>query len=99
MVHATVARSVDQLADVAKVLEVHMARRGNGVHTVPNPAGNGWVNEVAGNITSHHHTQRTAIETGRREAVNRETEHFIHNREGQIRERNSYGNDPYPAKG
>jgi hypothetical protein len=24
---------------------------------------------------------------------------FIHNRQGQIRERDSYGNDPYPPKG
>ena len=75
------------------------ARRSNGVHTVPNPVGSGWVNEVGGDVTSRHRTQRTAIESGRREAIQQETEHFIHNREGQIRERNSYGNDPYPPKG
>jgi hypothetical protein len=73
--------------------------KSNGVHTVPNPEGNGWVNEVGGNIISHHHTQGTAIDVGRREAIHRETEHFIHNRQGQIRDRNSYGNDPYPPKG
>jgi hypothetical protein len=68
--------------------------RGNGVHTVPNPDGKGWVNEVGGSTITNHRTQETASEVGRREAIRRETEHFIHNREGRIRERNSYGNDP-----
>jgi Uncharacterized protein conserved in bacteria (DUF2188) len=73
--------------------------KSNGVHTVPNPAGSGWVNELGGRVISNHRTQETAIDVGRRAAINRETEHFIHNREGRIRERNSYGNDPYPPKG
>ena len=51
--------------------------KNNGVHTVPNPNGNGWVNEAGGRIISNHHTQQTAIDSGRREAI-RETEHFIH---------------------
>jgi hypothetical protein len=69
------------------------------VHTVPNPNGSGWANEVSGKIISEHHKQSTAIEEGRRQAIRRETEHVIHNREGKIREKNSYGNDPYPPKG
>ena len=32
-------------------------------------------------------------------AVNQQSELFIQGRDGQIRERNSYGNDPYPPKG
>jgi hypothetical protein len=73
--------------------------KSNGVHTVPNPKGSGWVNEIGGHVISNHRTQETAAEIGRKEAMRRETEHFIHNREGRIRERNSYGNDPYPPKG
>jgi len=69
------------------------------VHTVPNPDGKGWVNEVNGDVTSEHRKQSTAIEEGRRQAIEGETEHVIHNRHGQIREKNSYGNDPYPPKG
>ena len=69
------------------------------VHTVPNPKGSGWANEVGGHVTSEHRKQSTAIKEGRRQAINLETEHVIHNREGQIREKNSYGNDPYPPKG
>ncbi|MBZ5721003.1 MAG: DUF2188 domain-containing protein [Acidobacteriia bacterium] len=73
--------------------------KNNGVHTVPNSGGSGWINEAGGRTLSHHRTQETAIETGRREAIRQETEHFIHNREGRIRERNSYGNDPFPPRG
>jgi uncharacterized protein DUF2188 len=69
------------------------------VHTVPNPEGSGWVNEVNGDVTSAHRKQSTAIEEGRRQAIELETEHVIHNRQGQIRDKNSYGNDPYPPKG
>ncbi len=69
------------------------------VHTAPNPHGKGWVNEVTGHVTSQHRKQSTAIEEGRRQAIDRQAEHVIHNREGRIREKNSYGNDQYPPKG
>jgi hypothetical protein len=68
------------------------------VHTVPNPGGNGWVNEVNGRVVSHHHRQETAIEQGRQIAINGEAEHVIHRRDGRIRDSNSYGNDPCPPK-
>jgi hypothetical protein len=69
------------------------------VHTVPNRDGSGWVNEVGGRVTSEHRKQSTAIEEGRRQDIQSETEHVIHNRHGQIRDKNSYGNDPYPPSG
>ena len=69
------------------------------VHTVPNPDGSGWVNEINGRVTSHHRTQSNAIEEGRHEAIQRHTEHVIHGTDGRIREKNSYGNDPFPPRG
>lgn len=69
------------------------------VHTVPNPDGEGWVNEVGGQVVSKHRKQSTAIETGRDIAIDRHAEHVIHNRHGQIRDKNSYGNDPFPPRG
>jgi hypothetical protein len=39
-------------------------------------------------------TQAEAITAGRKLARLRHTEHVIHGRDGQIRARNSYGNDP-----
>jgi hypothetical protein len=44
-------------------------------------------------------TQQEAINKGRDIAINQQSELLIHNREGKIRDKNSYGNDPYPPKG
>jgi hypothetical protein len=44
-------------------------------------------------------TQKEAIAKGRELCQNQGSELFILNREGEIRERNSYGNDPHPPKG
>jgi hypothetical protein len=62
------------------------------------PTGQGWVNKVNGEVTSRHRTQDAAAEAGRRQARRNESEHVIHGRDGRIREKNSYGNDPNPPK-
>jgi uncharacterized protein YdaT len=69
------------------------------VHTVRHD--NGWANVRPGSdrASSVHDTQAEAIERGREIAENAGVEHLIHGRNGQIRERNSYGNDNYPPKG
>lgn len=68
-------------------------------HVVPH--GGDWAVRGAGNqrATSVHPTQAAAIEAARAIAVRQQTELFIHGRDGQFRERNSYGNDPHPPKG
>ena len=68
-------------------------------HVVPH-AGN-WAVKGAGNskATSVHPTQAEAIERARGIAQNQKSELLIHRENGQIREKNSYGNDPYPPKG
>ena len=68
-------------------------------HVVPHT--DGWAVKGAGNQrpTSVHETQAEAIEAAREIAKNNSSELFIHNREGKFRERNSYGNDPYPPEG
>ena len=43
--------------------------------------------------------QKKAIKKGRIIAKRDKAELFIHARDGKIRERDSYGNDPYPPKG
>ena len=55
-----------------------------------------WVNEVEGGerASSTHDTKDAAVAAGRELARNRKTEHVIHNLDGEIGERNSYGNDP-----
>jgi hypothetical protein len=62
----------------------------SGVHTSPAPDGNGWTNSDG----STFRTQKDAINAGRDLARRLGTEHLIHGRDGRIRERNSYGNDP-----
>jgi len=68
-------------------------------HVVPH-AGD-WAVKGAGNrkATSVHPTQREAIAAARKAARAQGTEMFIHGRNGRIRERNTYGRDPYPPKG
>lgn len=44
-------------------------------------------------------TQQQAIERARQIAKNQESELLIHGRDGEIRKRDSYGNDPRDIKG
>lgn len=68
-------------------------------HVVPH--GNDWAVKGAGNskATSVHSTQAEAIKEATDIAKNQKSEMFIHGTNGQIRERNTYGNDPFPPKG
>ena len=71
----------------------------NNQHVVPH--GDDWAVKGAGNskATSVHSTQQEAIDRGRSIAQNQKSELLIHGENGRIREKNSYGNDPYPPKG
>ncbi len=72
---------------------------GKNQHVVPHE--DGWAIRGEGNdkATAVVDTQQEAIERARDIARNQESELLIHGRNGQIRERNSYGNDPYPPRG
>ena len=72
---------------------------GKNQHVVPHPEGWAVKSEGAVKATKVVSTQKEAIEVARQIAQNQQSELFIHNQEGQIRERNSYGNDPHPPKG
>lgn len=72
--------------------------RGGGVHTVPAREGHGWWNEMDGEILSRHREKHLAVEAGREIALRRKVEHTIHNKDGEIGEKNSYGNDPCPPR-
>ena len=62
---------------------------------------NGWavLGENNTRDTSLHRTQQEAFEAAREIAKNQKSEVFIHDENGKIRERNTYGNDPFPPKG
>lgn len=72
---------------------------GKNQHVVPRP--NGWAVKGAGNsrATSLHQTQAEATQAARDIAINQRSEVVVHRPNGQIREKNSYGNDPSPPEG
>jgi hypothetical protein len=68
-------------------------------HVVPH--GGDWAVKGAGNskATKVVNTQAEAIQLAREIAKNQGSEMFIHGQNGRIRERNTYGDDPFPPKG
>ena len=71
---------------------------GKNVHVVPSDEG--WDVKLEGNAGGRHFvTQNQAIEAGRRIARGNRSEHIVHGRDGRIRQRDSYGRDPFPPRG
>ena len=68
-------------------------------HVVPH--GNGWAVKGEGNsrATAITNTKREAIDRAREISQNQGTELVIHNRNGQIGQKDSHGRDPYPPRG
>tara|TARA_R110002050_G_scaffold2603_6_gene14871 strand:- start:17795 stop:18025 length:231 start_codon:yes stop_codon:yes gene_type:complete len=60
----------------------------------------GWAVQGAGNVkaTKVTPTQKEAIEEAREIAKHQKSEVVIHGRDGKIRDKDSYGNDPFPPK-
>lgn len=69
------------------------------IHVVP--GNNGWKVKQAGcqRSSGNFATQKQAIDRGRELAIKGGKELAIHGLDGKIRQKNSYGNDPYPPKG
>ncbi len=67
-------------------------------HVVPHDGG--WAVKGEGNekATAIVKTQAEAIEIAKEIAQNQKTEVVIHRPDGTIRDKDSYGNDPYPPK-
>jgi len=70
----------------------------NNKHVVPNANG-GWDVKSGGQRISHHNTQKAAINLAKGIAKADRTEVVTHGRDGKIRAKDSYGNDPFPPKG
>lgn len=72
---------------------------GKNQHVVPKNGA--WGVRGAGNqrLTSIHRNQKEAFEAAREIALNQKSEVVIHRPNGQIRDKNSYGNDPCPPNG
>lgn len=71
--------------------------KGKNVHVVPH--GNQWqVKPEGGRPVSNHRTQGAAADAARPIAKKNEGEVVIHRPNGQIRDKDSFGNDPNPPK-
>lgn len=68
-------------------------------HVVPHP--DGWAVRKSGShrVTAVHDTQEKAFVHARDIARCQRTELIVHGRSGRIRDKNSYGNDPFPPRG
>lgn len=75
-----------------------MSKRGQ--HVVPSGSGKWRVVRAGSTKASRTYgTQQEAIAKAREIAKKQKTELYIHGRDGRIRERDTYGKDPYPPKG
>lgn len=73
-----------------------MAKRN--VHVVPSGNCSAVKDEGSSKPLSNHRTQQTASEAGRKVAQANQSELVIHRPNGQIRDKDSYGNDPVPPQ-
>jgi hypothetical protein len=76
-----------------------VAKRSSNIHVVPHNGGWATRREGSQRVSSTHRTQEDASRTARDTAKREGGETFIHRPNGQIRDRDSYGNDPHPPKG
>lgn len=72
---------------------------GKNIHVVPRE--DGWALELEGSSGSFQifTSQEAAVAAGTEKAKQDKVELLIHGRDGQIRERNSFGHDPRDIKG
>lgn len=71
----------------------------NTQHVVPNPTG-GWSVKKGGALkaTKTFKTQKEAISYARELSRSQRSELYVHKRDGTIRSKDSYGNDPHPPR-
>lgn len=70
----------------------------NNVHVVPSDGG--WDVKVEGRSGARRFsTQNEAIRAGRELARSNRSENIVHGRDGRIRQRDTYGRDPFPPRG
>ncbi len=72
---------------------------GKNQHVVPHNGKWGVIGAGNSKVTKTAETQGQAIKKAIEIAKNQKSEMIIHRPNGQIREKNSYGNDPFPPEG
>lgn len=69
------------------------------VHAVPR--GKGWAIKKSGasRVSSNHRTQEAAWAAARKVAKKESSEAYKHGADGRIKDRSSFGKDPFPPRG
>jgi hypothetical protein len=80
-----------------KIKNKKMNRKRN-QHVIPTETGWAVKGERNFRITNKTETKDKAIVIARQIAKNQKTELVIHNRDGKIIDKDSFGNDPHPSK-
>ncbi len=73
--------------------------KGKNQHVTKHPDGWQVIGARNSKATAVTKTQAEANEIAKKIAINQQSEVLIHGRDGQIRDKNSYGNDPENTKG
>ena len=60
--------------------------------------GKSWSVKNSGRVLSSHNTQKNAEKSAAIRAKRTRSEVVIHGRDGRIRSKDSYGNDPFPPR-
>lgn len=69
------------------------------VHVVPDKKAGDWKVKQGGKTIDKASTKKEALKEGKKEAVKDKTELVEHGKDGKIRNKDSFGNDPYPPRG
>ena len=69
-----------------------------GTHVVPRDHGWAVKKEGASRASRNFTTQADAVKFAMEQAQKEKAELYVHRRDGTIRDRISYGNDPFPPK-
>ena len=68
------------------------------VHVSRVVGGNRWKVSQDSQIISTHNKQGSAIAVGKSEAIRDRVDLVVHGRDGKIRSKDSFGNDPLPPR-
>jgi Uncharacterized protein conserved in bacteria (DUF2188) len=84
---------------IGSAKDAHMGRRNHDVQVSPKGGGRtGYTVKQDGHVLSQHNKQGTAIDAGKQEAKRDGVDLTIRGRDGRIRSKDSYGNDPLPPR-
>lgn len=62
------------------------------------PVEGGWAVKHGADRARSYQSKEEAVRAGREIARHERTEHIVHNRDGRIEEKDSYGKDPFPPR-